>query len=76
MQELKPGTKVLVENTQQKERKGAKWEDLYTGPYIIHESLGKGVYTLKTMDGTVRKTKFNIKRLKVFTSYCRIVMRA
>ena len=40
IQELKPGTKVLVENTKQKERKG---EDLYIGSFIIHEVLGKGV---------------------------------
>lgn len=65
IQELKPGTKVLVENTLQKERKGGKWEDLYKGPFIVRESLGKGVYTLKTMDGTAKKTKYNIKRLKV-----------
>ena len=65
LQELKPGTKVLVENTLQKERKGGKWEDLYKGPYIIHESLGKGVYTLKKMCGDVLKSKHNINRLKV-----------
>ena len=35
-------------------------------PFIIHEVLGKGVYTPKTIDGIVRKTKFNnIKRRKV-----------
>ena len=70
IQELKPGTKVLVENTKQKERNG---EDLYIGSFIIHEVLGKGVYTLKTTDGIVRKTKFNIKRLKVVANdlfYC------
>ena len=65
MQELKTGTKVLVENTYQKQRKGGKWEDLYKGPYVIHTSLGKGVYTLKKMDGTVLKSKHNINRLKV-----------
>lgn len=65
LQELKPGTKVLVENTYQKQRKGGKWEDLYKGPYVIHNSLGKGVYTLKKMDGTVLKSKHNINRLKV-----------
>ena len=54
-----------MKNTAQKERKGGKWEDLYRGPLIVHESLGKGVYTLKTMDGVVRKTKYNMKRLKV-----------
>ena len=55
----------MVENTQQKNRKGGKLDDKYKGPYIIHQSLGKGVYTLKTMDGKVHKTKYNIKRLKV-----------
>lgn len=56
---------IFVENTLHKERKGGKWEDLYKGPFIIHESLGKGVYTLKKLDGTVRKTKHNIQRLMV-----------
>ena len=57
--------KVLVENTKQKERKGGTLEHKYKGPYIIHESLGKGVYTLKAMDGNILKTKHNISRLKV-----------
>ncbi len=51
---------MLVENTQHKERKGGKWEDRYKGPYTIHESLGKGVYTLKSMSGNVLKNKHNI----------------
>ncbi len=56
---------MLVENTQHKERKGGKWEDRYKGPYTIHESLGKGVYSLKSMSGNVLKNKHNISRLKV-----------
>ena len=54
-----------MENTQQKNRKGGKLDEKYKGPYIIHQSLGKGVYTLKTMDGKVLKTKHNVQRLKV-----------
>ena len=62
----------MVENTYQKNRKGGKLDDKYRGPYIIHQSLGKGVYILKTMDGKVNKTKYNIKRLKVAASNCNI----
>ncbi len=40
----------MVENTQQKERKGGKLENKYSGPYIIKTSDGKGVYTLKDLD--------------------------
>jgi len=55
-----------VENTLQKERKGGKFEDRFKGPYAVHESLGKGVYTLKNINGTILKTKHNIRRLKVY----------
>ena len=65
-QELEPGTKVMLENTCQKERKGGKLEDAYMGPYVIHSSVGKGVYTLRTMKGKVLKKKCNVKRLKVY----------
>ena len=66
LQELQPGTKVLVENTYQNwERKGEKLEDKYKDPYEIHKSLGRGVYELKNMDGKVLKTKHNIAHLKV-----------
>ena len=60
VQELKSGTKVLVENTQQKERRGGKFDDKYKGPHKIDKSLGKGVYTLTNMDGKVLKTKHNV----------------
>lgn len=71
MQELKPGTKVLVENTYQKERKGGKLEDKYKGPYKINKSLGKGVYELINSNGKILKSKHNITRLKVYANlYC------
>ena len=60
----------MVENTQQKNRIEGKLDDKYKGPYIIHQSLGEGVYiyTLKSTDGKVLKTKHNIKCFKV--GYC------
>ena len=60
MQELQSGTKVLVENTFQKERKGGKLEDKYKGPYVIPESLSKGVYELVNPDGKILKSKVTI----------------
>lgn len=68
-QTLEPGTKVLVENTAQKERKGGKFEPKYTGPYTVFKSLGKGVYTLKSMEGKILKSKINITRLKVLNRF-------
>ena len=72
MQELQPGTSVLVENTYQKERKGGKLEDKYKGPYKIHKALGKGVYELINADGKILKSKHNIARLKVCILYSRL----
>ena len=54
----------MVENTQQKERKGGKFENKYSGPYTIHTSEGKGVYTLKALDGKELKKKCNMKVLR------------
>ena len=64
--ELEVGTKVLLENTAQQQRKGGKMEPLRLGPYIINQCLGKGIYELKNMKGEVLKKKANIARLTVF----------
>ena len=55
--ELDVGTKVLLENTAQQQRKGGKMEPL---------CLGKGIYGLKNMKGEVLKKKANIAQLTVF----------
>ena len=57
---------VLIENSAQKERKGGKLEDAFLGPYIIHESLGKGLYKVKNKSGVILKKKVNIARLKMY----------
>ena len=36
-----------VENTKQKQRKGGKLENLWLGPYVVHQDVGKGVYQLR-----------------------------
>lgn len=64
--ELSVGTKVWLENTAQKERKGGKMEPVWLGPYEINRSLGKGVYELKNDKGEIIKKKANIKRLKLY----------
>ena len=53
--ELEVGTKVLLENTAQQQRKGGKMEPLRLGPYVINRCLGKGIYELKNMKGEVLK---------------------
>ena len=45
--ELSVGTKVCLENTVQRERKGGKMDPVWLGPYIINRSVGKGLYELK-----------------------------
>ena len=64
--ELDVGTKVLLENTAQQQRKGGKMEPLRLGPYVINRCLGKGIYKLKNMKGELLKKKANIARLTVF----------
>ena len=61
------GTEVLLENTKQKQRKGGKLENLWLGPYIVHQHVGKGVYQLRNMAGEVLTKKVNINRLKKYT---------
>ena len=57
-------SKVLLQNTAQKQRKGGKMDPLWLGPYIIHRYLGKGVYKLAKWNGKVIKQTANINRLK------------
>ena len=64
--ELDLGMEVLIENSAQKERKGGKLEDAFLGPYIVHESLGKGLYKVKNKSDVILKKKVNIARLKMY----------
>ncbi len=63
---LPVGTRVLLENSKQKQRKGGKLEPLWLGPYNISKYIGKGLYELSTQAGKVLKVKANIARLKEY----------
>ena len=58
------GSKVLLENTAQKQRKGGKMDPVWLGPYIISRDLGKGLYELSNMSNKIIKNKANVSRLK------------
>ena len=67
--ELSVGTRVLLENTAQKQRKGGKMDPVWLGPYRINRSLGKGLYELKNdTTGEILKKKVNVVRLKLYIS--------
>lgn len=53
--ELPLGTKVWLENTAQKQRKGGKMDPAWLGPHFINRSLGKGLYELKNQKGDSRR---------------------
>ena len=57
-------TMVLTENSCQKQRKGGKMDDRYTGPYFINRHVGKGVYELRNAHDKILKKMVNINRLK------------
>ena len=43
---------------------GGKLEKLWSGPYTIHKDLGKGRYSLETLEGKQMKQAINCARLK------------
>ena len=64
---LSVNTMVLMENSCQKERKGGKTDDRYSGPYCINRHVGKGVYEVRNAHDKILKKKVNINRLKMYT---------
>ena len=58
---LSVNTMVLMKNSCQKQRKGGKMDDRYTGPYFINRHVGKGVYELRNAHDKILKKKVNIK---------------
>jgi hypothetical protein len=55
---------VLLKNLRCADRKGGKDEIPNFGPYIITKDLGKGRYTLATLDGQKVAKAQNEKRMK------------
>src|SRR3954447_13599536 len=63
---LKIGDKVLLKDAAKEKQWSGKLSQKWKGPYYIHEIIGKGAYKLRTMDGKVLKTPYNIKHLKKY----------
>jgi len=56
---LKVGDKVLKSIAKNSHRMGGKLEKLWSGPYTIHKDLGKGRYSLQTLEGKQMKQVIN-----------------
>ena len=55
---------MLLENSAQKQRKGAKLVPAWLGPYIVSRYVGKDLWI---SNGKIVKTKANNGQLKVYT---------
>lgn len=64
----KVGVLVLLKNSKKLSRKGSKLEPNWTGPYCIHEVVGKGLYRLRSSTNCERVLSrlYNITRLKLY----------
>jgi transposase InsO family protein len=65
-QEYQPGNLVLVHETAKAKTRTDKLAPKWTGPYRIHSVLGKGVYRLTQLNGTIDDRPFHAKRLKLY----------
>ncbi|HVH96007.1 MAG TPA: hypothetical protein VM682_03595, partial [Bacillus sp. (in: firmicutes)] len=63
---LKIRDKVLLKDAAKEKQWSGKLSSKWKGPYYIHEIIGKGAYKLRTMDGKVLKTPYNVKHLKKY----------
>ena len=63
---LNIGDKVLKENTRNQHRLGGKLDKCWTGPFVIHEDLGKGRFRLKTLEGIPIRQMIHCARLKLY----------
>jgi hypothetical protein len=60
------GNKVLLKDAAKEKQWSGKLSQKWKGPYYIHDIIGKGAYKLRTIDGKVLKTPYNIKHLKKY----------
>eukprot|EP00731_Ephydatia_muelleri_P011380 Em0006g274a len=51
------GTKILKNDFTRKKRKGGKMDCRYVGPFVITKSLGKGLYSLASVESPKKVTK-------------------
>ena len=63
---FKIGDKILLKDAKKEKQWSGKLSSKWKGPYYIHEIIGKGAYKLRTLDGKVLKTSYNVKHLKKY----------
>jgi len=63
---LEIGDQVLLYEASKEKQWSGKLEPKWKGPYYIHQPLLNGAYKLRTLDGKVLKTPFNVKLLKKY----------
>ena len=60
------GTKVLLKDAAKEKQWSGKLSQKWKGPYYIHEIIGKGAYKLRTLEGKVLRSSYNVKHLKEY----------
>ena len=61
---LRIGDKVLLKDAAKEKQWSGKLSSKWKGPYYIHDTVGRGTYKLRTMDGKILKAPYNVKLLK------------
>ena len=56
---------MLKDAAREKQWSG-KLSQKWKGPYYIHEIIGKGAYKLRTLEGKVLRSSYNVKHLKEY----------
>lgn len=63
----KVGALVLLKNSKKLSRKGSKMEQNWSGPYLIHDIVGKNTYRLcNRRDNKILRNLVNMARLKLY----------
>src|SRR5215212_6927667 len=63
---LRIGDKVLLKDAAKEKQWSGKLSSKWKGPYYIHDTVGRGTYKLRTMDGKILKAPYNVKLLKKY----------
>ena len=60
---------MLLKDFRRRKRKGGKMDYKWSGPYVITQNLGKGLYTIRAMDATnAALSRVNGAHLKPYNS--------
>jgi len=63
---LNIGDKVLLKDAAKEKQYSGKLSQKWKGPFYIHDTFNNGAYKLRTLEGKVLKSPYNIKHLKKY----------